>query len=71
MVDVIYFIVIFCVVLLAYGIGRWAILKPGGAWGISDVQQLLVLPYFQILGETSIELLETNSKSITVLVIIL
>ena len=61
MVDVIYFIIILSVFLLSYGIARYAILMPTREVSINSLQQILLIPYFQIFGEMFLEV-QQNSK---------
>ncbi|KAJ7363533.1 Transient receptor putative cation channel sub M member 7 [Desmophyllum pertusum] len=64
-VDMLYFLLIMVVFLLAYGVAQQAILYPDEAASWSMVSGILFRPYFQVYGELFVDAPDTLSKTTT------
>ena len=55
MVDLLYFVVIFLIFIVAYGLAAQVILYPNAELEIGLVQDVMEKAYFQIYGELYLE----------------
>lgn len=62
-VDMLYFLLIMVVFLLAYGVAQQAILYPNeeGSWAV--LSGVFFRPYFQVYGELFVEAPDTSETS--------
>ncbi|KAL9968654.1 hypothetical protein ACROYT_G020769 [Oculina patagonica] len=64
-VDMLYFLLIMVIFLLAYGVAQQAILYPNEAASWSMVSRIFFRPYFQVYGELFVDPPDTLSKTET------
>ena len=57
-----YFLMVFAVFVVAYGLGRYVILNPDENRSISTVVGILMVPYFQLFGELFLDYPKDNRK---------
>ena len=60
--DMLYFLVIMVIFLLAYGVAQQAILYPDEPASWSVVSGVFFRPYFQVYGELFMEAPDTSKK---------
>lgn len=64
-VDMLYFLLIMVIFLLAYGVAQQAILYPNEAASWSMLSRILFRPYFQVYGELFVDPPDTLDKTAT------
>lgn len=60
-VDMLYFLLIMVIFLLAYGVAQQAILYPNEAASWSMLSRILFRPYFQVYGELFVDPPDTRN----------
>ena len=61
-IDAQYFLCIIVVFVLAYGVGRYAILNPDGNNSVSTIAEIIMIPYFQLFGELFLDYPQDSRK---------
>ncbi len=61
-VDMLYFLLIMVIFLLAYGVAQQAILYPNEAASWSMVSRIFFRPYFQVYGELFVDPPDTRKN---------